>query len=520
MRKTPWILALAIAMPGTSAAQPATRADGGAAATGRAFTPADWYRLTTLSSPAMSPDGRHVAFTVTTVRESENKRHSEVWMVPSAGGDPVRLTSPGTESSNPRWSHDGKYLLFTSQRPGGDGNTWALRMDQAYTGEAVQLDTYPSGSVPSDGAFAVYAANDEEAEENGDEGEGEEEDEEESKERDPFSGMEPMARPPHGALTQPLDPGRFDGRHIVDFPYKANGRGFLPNRKEARKWDPDQLWIQEFGDTARRRLTDERYSHRNAAVSPDGQWIAFVADPELRPDSVVQAERDSIARLPYDSARDEAPRNDGDIFLVPVAGGEPRRLTSQTGTEGDVTWSPDSRRIAFISALARTESRRVWVVESSGGAPRNVLGDWQYEPSDIEWLSTGDIAMDVAVGGRTALFHLDPGSGTPTEVIAGRRRINDFSFDRQHRRVAFVATSVDPAEQRVRDRDVELSPEHLGDEVDADVPGDHRDRHSDQEDDADVALEGRAGGDGARVRRHQGVHRREGTSGRQRIEEQ
>src|SRR5690606_22371703 len=75
-------------------------------AQGRAFEPSDWYRLTTLSSPSMSPDGAHVAFTFMTVLEEENRRHREVWLVPTAGGDPVRLTAPGTESSDPRWSHD------------------------------------------------------------------------------------------------------------------------------------------------------------------------------------------------------------------------------------------------------------------------------------------------------------------------------------------------------------------------------------------------------------------------------
>ena len=61
------------------------------AADGRAFEPEDWYRLTTLSSPAVSPDGLWVAFTVTTVREEENERHSEIWMVSADGGEPWRL---------------------------------------------------------------------------------------------------------------------------------------------------------------------------------------------------------------------------------------------------------------------------------------------------------------------------------------------------------------------------------------------------------------------------------------------
>src|SRR5690606_32236118 len=134
------ILAAAVLLlPATAAAQQ-----------GRAFTPADWYRVTTLSSPAMSPDGRLVAVTVTTVKEKENTRHSEVWVVPAAGGEAVRYTSPSTESSNPRWSHDGTYLFFTSRREGGDGTTWALRMDVP-AGEAQQLTTYPAGSIPRDG---------------------------------------------------------------------------------------------------------------------------------------------------------------------------------------------------------------------------------------------------------------------------------------------------------------------------------------------------------------------------------
>src|SRR5881296_3761911 len=122
-----------------------------------AFTPADWYKITTLSTPALSPDGKQVAFTVTTVRESENRRHSEVWVVGTQGGEPMRYTSPGFESSAPRFSDDGKILYFTSQRPGGRGTNWALRMDQP-SGEAFQPDRPPqfrTGSQPADKSFTI-----------------------------------------------------------------------------------------------------------------------------------------------------------------------------------------------------------------------------------------------------------------------------------------------------------------------------------------------------------------------------
>ena len=121
------------------------------------FTPADWYKVTAVSTPVLSPDGGKVAFTVTTVREAENRRHSEIWVAPTSGGDAARYTSPAFESSAPRFSDDGKTLYFTSQRPGGRGTTWALRMDQP-AGEAYQPTGEPqirAGSSPSDLSFTI-----------------------------------------------------------------------------------------------------------------------------------------------------------------------------------------------------------------------------------------------------------------------------------------------------------------------------------------------------------------------------
>src|SRR5690606_17768116 len=130
------------------------------------------------------------------------------------------------------------------------------------------------------------------------------------------------------AITKPLDPARFDGRHIVDLGYKFNGRGFIPAPREARRWNPSQIWIRPVGGGPKKQLTSTAYSHRQVTISPDGQWIAFVADAQLRPDSVADAEQDSVRRARYDAKRSEMPRNDADIFVIPAAGGEPRRLTS------------------------------------------------------------------------------------------------------------------------------------------------------------------------------------------------
>src|SRR5205823_9692448 len=165
---------------------------------------------------------------------------------------------------------------------------------------------------------------------------------------DPFAKMQSMARPPYGAITKPVDPARFDGRHVYDMRYKANDQGFLAGTREARRWRPAQIWVQAFDGSAKRRITDTRYSHRNVVVSPDGQSVAFIADAQLRPDSVAEMERDSIAQLPYDKKRDDMDRNEVDVYVIPISGGMPRKVSTLMGNESDLTWSPDSKRLAFI----------------------------------------------------------------------------------------------------------------------------------------------------------------------------
>jgi len=444
----------------------------------RAFTPADWYRVTTVGAPAISPDGRLVAFTVTTVNEAENKRHSEVWAVPTGGActertecDPIRYTSPSTESSAPRFSPDGRYLLFTSKRPGVNATTWALRLDRP-SGEAFPADSLPrGGSTPSDRRFVVWSdsvtpdttAGPDSA----------------AKKADPWAKMMATARPPHGAVTHPVDPARFDGRHVFDLRYKTNDRGFLPVQSTARVWRPLQVWTQALDGTPKRRVTNTAYSHFDAAVSPDGRWIAFAADTALRSDSAVTAARDSVERLPYDPVRDERDPNDLDIYVIPAAGCaggcRPRRLTRAVGNETDLAWSPDGKQIAFIAQPGRTKSARIYSVSVEGTAappPENLLGDWRYEPDEFEWLPSGEISFSAAVGGRTALFTLQPKTRAVREVVGGRRRLSGFTRDARGARVAYVATSVTaPTELYAADVDGrnERKLTHFNDKLNAEI---------------------------------------------------
>ena len=424
----------------------------------RAMTLRDWYRVTTVSQPAVSPDGKRVAFTVMTVREAENKRHQEVWVAALDGSAPQRWTSPGYESSAPRWSPDGKALVFTSQRPNGKGTAWVLRTDVP-GGEAMQMPTMPSqGTAPASGQFAIWSeAAPQDSAASG---------------RDPYARMGALARPPFDAITLPADPARFDGRHFVDFPFKSNDRNWIPGRRTARTYRPTQLWKQAYGDTTKVQLTRDAYSHRSPVVSPDGQWVAFIADARLRSDSLVEKERDSLGVLPYNRVRDEAERNDADIYVMPVAGGAPRKVAEWMGAESDLEWSKDSKQLAFIGRPARAKSARIYVVDVAGGTPKNLLGTWQYEPEGITWLANGAIRFTASIGGRAAILDADMNGGAPKELVGGRRRATNPSLDDNATVMAYISTSMTkPTELFVSDANGgnERQVTHFNDALNAEV---------------------------------------------------
>ena len=59
----------------------------------KALTPERAAAMRTLGPVAIAPDGRHVVYSVTVPNLTESTTNSDIWLVPSAGGESIRLTS-------------------------------------------------------------------------------------------------------------------------------------------------------------------------------------------------------------------------------------------------------------------------------------------------------------------------------------------------------------------------------------------------------------------------------------------
>src|SRR5438128_863104 len=79
------------------------------------FTFEDMMRLKRLDEPVPSPDGKWVVFSATDVDLEANTKNSHLWIVPASGGESKRLNETPNHEERPRFSPDGKRLIWTSK---------------------------------------------------------------------------------------------------------------------------------------------------------------------------------------------------------------------------------------------------------------------------------------------------------------------------------------------------------------------------------------------------------------------
>lgn len=139
----------------------------------------------------------------------------------------------------------------------------------------------------------------------------------------------------------------------------------------------------------------ETVAQNTDRLTPELLWqIPRVGAPEISPDGHLVV----FGVTAYDVG---ANRGNTDLFIMPVAGGEPRRLTDDPGSEFNAQWRPDGEWVGFLSA--RSGSVQLWEIRADGSDLRQVsdveggIGNFRYAPSGSHVSFTREVPLDAAV---------------------------------------------------------------------------------------------------------------------------
>ena len=308
---------------------------------------------------AFSPDGESVAL----VRRRDAST-SDIYIVPAAGGEPVRLTRDGVAIRGLDWTKGRDHIVFSSERSGGNSALWSIPAEGgdptpvAGTGENLS-----EISVAANANRLVYAQIDTDINlwrvEN------------------PFrSGAKRRGR---------AVPAKFNAsnRPEIDPRYSPNGEKvvFSSNRSGG-----SEIWVCDGEGQNAVQLTNFGSSAvaGSPSWSPDGRSIAF----------------------------DTRVSGNADVYIVNAEGGNPRRLTLGESEDMVPSWSADGRYVYFASK--RTGRTEIWKIPAAGGEAVQITSGGGFVSSESR---DGRVLYFTKGGPEVGLWSKNLDDGTEVKVI-------------------------------------------------------------------------------------------------------
>jgi dipeptidyl aminopeptidase/acylaminoacyl peptidase len=309
------------------------------------WTPEMQVKTKIVGSPQVSPDGKRIVYTVNEAVMTTDKSElvTQIWMANTDGSNNFQITFGDKSSTNPRWSPDGNWLAFTSNRKDNKNNLYLLRLNG---GEAEPL-TDVKTSVASfdwspDGRFIAFTMSDKKSDE----------EEKNDKGKNDFRWVDEntkMSRLYVVALAKDTN-GKREPRQLTTENYNV-GSGF--------DWSPDGRTIA-FSHSRSPVANDWTTSDVSMVDVATGKISSFVKTPAAENSPFFSPDGKFIAHLVSDIPARWAANNT--IHIVPVGGGTTKILAASFDGQPNIGgWSADGKRIYFSEA--KGTGTRIYAVD-------------------------------------------------------------------------------------------------------------------------------------------------------------
>lgn len=363
----------------------------------------DMIAMHRVSDPQISPDGKWIAYVVSTPDRQADRSVSNIWLVPSTGGEERQMTRGGSDN-RPRWSPDGLRIAFLSSRD---------RASQVYTisfhgGEASQLTFLSTGADNEvwspDGKWMAFTSRvypdcrDDAC----------------NKDRDAASEKDKVKA--HIA-------DRLLYRHWTDWADGTRGHLFVVGTANGA---PRDLTPGVDYDVPPFNLG----APEAIAFSPDSAEICFTANRD----------------------KDEALSTNGDLFAVPVQGGlAPKQITTNKGDDWGPAYSPDGKWIAYRAQMTpgyESDRWQLMVYERASGKHIDLTKNFDRNVDSYVWASDSrSIYFPAEEHAEMPIFSVGATPGLAPKRVVGRGFNGEISLSADGNRLAFSRSGLTyPAE--------------------------------------------------------------------------
>jgi dipeptidyl aminopeptidase/acylaminoacyl peptidase len=359
--------------------------------------------LKRIGDPQVSPDGRFVAFTVQTVDAAANKKPQQVWVTPLEGGAPRQITHDGDANQRPRWSPDSKRIAYISNRS-GSSQIWLMDPDGGNAKQVTNLATEADGEIFSpDGANLLFT-----------------------------SEVYPECGADDACNKRNLEAEKNSKVHAhiyTELLYRHWTR-WQTNRRS------HLLVVPVAGGAAKDLTPGTRDVPPFSLGGPD--------DYDIAPDG---------KEVCYSMNADPVPAisTNSDLYVVPISGGETRKITSAPAADSTPRYSPDGKYLAWRAQVRpgyESDRWRLMVLERATGRVTNLTESLDRWVNSFTWNpDSASLFFTTEDRGRQAIQMISVNGGSTRVVASGDSVLDDMELTRDGRTMVYTQqTGMSPVE--------------------------------------------------------------------------